>query len=305
MPSPLDRYPHVARMQAVFQTNFPYFRGTIGRQMEAFGEPWLKHFENELTVTFGGDWPRFTDAVTGYGRFSLESMKLQKLFDKTRQYENKSYAEASSEVYQNKDYMFNLYLPGILLSHFLWYHHYQQHIFYLAEFLPRVRSHGGRVFYDVGIGTGFYSKEMLVSDRALRGEGFDLSPFSLEYTSGTLGAFGVRDRYTFNHRNIVTEPVKVPADFILSIEVLEHLEDPQEFLDALCRMLAPGGLGLISAALTAPNADHIYLYNEPEEVIAQIEKAGFKLLAHVHDPAYEPRKPTDSVPRNAAFIVSR
>ena len=297
-------YPHVARVTNVFSTAFPYFKGTIDRQNETFGTAWLEHFEREMTVMFGEDWSRFDNAVTGYGRFALDSMKLQKLFDKTRQYVNKTYAEAASEVYQNRAYMFDLYLPGILLSHFLWRHHYMQHLFYVKEFLPRVRAHGGDLFYDVGVGTGFYSKEMLRATPGMRGQGFDLSPFSLEFTGNTLTSFGLRDRYKLNKRDIIKDPVSPPAPFVVSIEVLEHLEDPQSFLNALSRMLAPGGFGLISAALTAPNADHIYLYNEPGDVIEQIEKAGFKVVDFVHDAAYEPRRPTDSVPRNLAVIVT-
>jgi SAM-dependent methyltransferase len=299
------QFPHVACIQDTLRSHFPYFVGTITRQIDEFGDSWLIHFEKELDVVFGENWQRLTDAVIGYGKFSLESMKLQKLFDKTRCYESKSYAEAALEVYQNKDYMLSLYLPGILLSHFLWSHHYKQHLFYKAQFLPRVRAHNGNLFYDVGIGTGFYSKEMMLAKPGMRGEGFDLSPFSMEYTSSMLAAYGLSARYLLHRHNIVTEPVEHPADFIISIEVLEHLEDPLEFLDGLHRMLAPGGLGLISAALTAPNADHIYLYNEPEEVSDQLRKAGFSIISHIHDAAYEPRKATDSVPRNAAFIVTR
>lgn len=301
----LSAYRHVARVSQVFASAFPYFKSTVDRQRETFGTAWLEHFEQEMTDLFGEDWTRFDNAVTGYGRFALDSMKLQKLFDKKRRYEHKTYAEAASEVYQNRAYMFDLYLPGILLSHFLWRHHYMQHVFYVNEFLPRVRAHGGQVFYDVGVGTGFYSKEMLRATTTMHGEGFDLSPFSLEFTGDVLAAVGLKDRYIFNRRDIVAEPVLPPAPFVISIEVLEHLEDPQSFLDALANMLEPGGFGLISAALTAPNADHIYLYDKPEEVIGQLEKAGFRIASFVHDAAYEPRRPTDSVPRNLAVIVTR
>jgi 2-polyprenyl-3-methyl-5-hydroxy-6-metoxy-1,4-benzoquinol methylase len=296
---------HIAKLEEALDKYFPYFKGTIERQKRIFGDPWLDHFEGELSTIFQSDWPRLLEAVKGYGQFSLDAMKLQKLFDKTHCYENKSYEEAATEVYQNRDYMFRRYLPGIFLSHFLWYHHYKQHLFFKSHFVPLLRAHPGRLFYDIGIGTGFYSKEMILAKNGMRGEGFDLSPFSIEYTTATLAAFGLSDRYFAHRHNIVTEPVERPADFIVCIEVLEHLEDPQEFLNALYRMLAPRGYGLISAALTAPNADHIYLYNEPDEVAEQLGTAGFDILHFEHDPAYEPRKATDSVPRNVVFIVTR
>jgi len=297
-------YPHVSNIYDVFLKNFPYFKETIPRQVDLFGKDWLTHFQNEMEILFGTDNNALVNASIGYGKFCLDSMKLQKLFDKTRQYENKTYEEAADEVYQNRDYMFSLYLPGILLSHFLWSHHYKQHIFFRKKFVPKIIAHGGNVFYDVGVGTGFYSKEMLLVKEDMRGEGFDLSPHSLAYTAETLKKFNLSKNYKPNQRNIILEPIKLAASFITCIEVLEHLEDPQEFLNALSKMLEPGGFGLISAALTAPNADHIYLYEEPNEVADQLKKAGLNVIDFIHDPAYEPRKPTDSVPRNVAFIVT-
>lgn len=303
--APLDAYPHVREVQRVLDERFPYFARIIDRQVQEFGPAWLAFLESDLAKFFQGDLERLGQAVFGYGRFALDGMRLQKLFDKTHRYEFKSYAEASDEVYQNRDYMFSLYLPGIYLSHFLWLHHYKQHVFFEEKFLPLVRNHGGMEFYDVGVGTGFYSKEMLRALPDIRGNGFDLSPYSLEHTAKMVDAFGFLPRYQTNLRNIVSEPIEKPAPFIINIEVLEHLEDPQEFLNALCKMLEPGGYGLISAALTAPNADHIYLYNTAQEVADQLVSAGFKVLDHIEDEAYQPRKPGDTVPRNAAFIVSR
>ncbi len=297
--------PNVLAAMNLFSRRFPYFKSLIPRQFEEFGMAWLNAFELELSKFFPNNLSALESAAEGYGRFSLDGMRLQKLFDKTHCYENKTYAEAAQDVYQNKDYMFSLYLPGILLSHYLWRHHYLQHIFFVEKFLPLVRAHGGKRFYDIGVGTGFYSKEMLVNLPEVVGEGFDLSPYSLEHTVDMLSKWDVADRYHPNLRNVVTDTPAKPASFLVNIEVLEHLEDPQEFLNALFQMLEPGGYGLISAAITAPNADHIYLYNSADEVILQLAAAGFELVDYIEDAAYVPRKPTDTVPRNAAFIVTR
>ncbi len=294
-----------ARLEDVIARRFPYFKETISRQYNEFGEEWQRFFEQTMETLFGDDPACFDKAVEGYGRFSLEQMKLQVKFDKTREYDAKSYDAAAQEVYQNRNYMFETYLPANLLSHFLWRHHYKQHIFFANEFVPLIRQHGGKLFYDVGVGTGFYSKEMLGVSPDMRGVGFDMSAFSLEYALNTVKAFDYGDSYSGQLRDIITDKVEHPASFIVNIEVLEHLEDPQTFLNALNNMLEVGGYGLISAALTAPNADHIYLYNEPREVVDQLTKAGFTVLKQIEDPAYIPRRPTDSVPHNAAFLVSK
>ncbi len=299
-----DGYPSVSAFHDALSRQFPYFAGVMQKQRDTFGAHWLNLFESELQTFFGFATDRIDQAVRGYGKFSLDSMKLQVKFQKTREYDSKTYADAASEVYQNREYMFGLYLPGILLSHYLWRHHFLQHIFFLEKFLPLVSSGEGKVFYDIGVGTGFYSKEMLTRTR-LKGMGFDLSPYSLEHTSLLLKAHGVVDRYQTSLVDIVKTRIQPEADFLTNIEVLEHLEDPQSFIEALARMLKPGGYGLISAAINAPNADHIYLYRDSDEVAKQLLRGGFEIVDSVSDAAYFPRTPNELVPVNTAFIVTR
>jgi 2-polyprenyl-3-methyl-5-hydroxy-6-metoxy-1,4-benzoquinol methylase len=104
-------------------------------------------------------------------------------------------------------------------------------------------------------------------------------------------------------RDVIASPPLRRWPFLVCIEVLEHLEDPVTFLKALRAMMEPSGTGLISAAVTAPNEDHIYLYNSPDEVRCQLKEAGFNVFAEQVDFAYEP-KANEPVPTNAAFIVT-
>lgn len=300
----IDKYSSVSFFYDSLSLQFPYFAGVIQKQIDSFGDHWLQLFENELMTFFSNDRKRIDQAVKGYGKFALDSMKLQVKFQNTKEYENKTYEEAASEVYQNKEYMFGLYLPGILLSHYLWRHHFLQHVFFQEKFLRLVGGGDGKVFYDIGPGTGFYSKEMLTRTN-LVGKGFDLSPHSLEHTLLLLGAHNVANRYEANLRDIIKNPVTSEADYLVNIEVLEHLEDPQAFLNSLSKLLKPGGYGLISAAINAPNADHIYLYRSSGEVASQLAKAGFEIVDSTVDAAYPPRKEGDLVPVNAAFIVTK
>lgn len=301
----LTAFPHVNVVERALRDKAPYLAGVIQKQINEFGTSWLSEFDRELNAFFGNDAPRLANAVRGYIKFALDGMLLQKRFDNAGRYEPKTYDEAAQEVYQNPDYMFNLYLPGIQLSHFLWRHHYLQHIFFVQRFLPLIVGHGGSKFYDVGVGTGFYSKEMLRLVPNLRGEGFDLSEFSLTYARRMVESSGLADRYTCGIRDVTASPAIVPAPFIINVEVLEHLEDPLLFLKALNSLLEPRGYGMITAAVTAPNADHIYLYNSADEVVAQIEEAGFRVVDYREDRAYELTKPSESVPKNAAVIVTK
>ena len=301
----IEDYSEISYLRSCIGEKFPYFTGIFERQYKKFGADWALKFNKELKKFFNSDKTRIRSAAIGYGAFCLDSMKLQVEFNKTHQYKNKTYEEAASEVYQNKDYMFGLYLPGILISHYLWEHHYTQLQYFDAELVPMLEKIDSPLIYDVGPGTGFYTKEYLRNLQSSRVIGFDMSPHSLKHTEMIVDNWGFKDRYESRLGDILIKNPIEQCDLINSIEVLEHLEEPIEFLIGLNKMLKPGGLGFISAAVNAPNADHIYLYRDADEVANQLEQAKFKIIDRTVDPAYEPRNQNDLVPVNAAFIVTK
>jgi 2-polyprenyl-3-methyl-5-hydroxy-6-metoxy-1,4-benzoquinol methylase len=300
-----SEYPLIKSAYEKLNSKTPYLSSVFIKQYNKFGNNWRTLFEKELNILYGNNSQALDLAIDGYIKFCLEGMILQKKFNKTRCYENKTYEEAASEVYQNKDYMFDLYLPGILLSHYLWSHHFAQLVYFYDEFLPLVKEQGGTEFLDVGIGSGFYSKEVLLNVKNSQGNGVDMSPFSIEYTHNTLTSWKLNDRYTSYKRNIITQPLDKKFPLLINIEVLEHLEDPLSFLKSLFNQLEVGGLGFISAAINAPNADHIYLYNNIHEVIEQVKEAGFSIISYQEDMAYEPKSKDELVPINGVLIVTK
>ena len=301
----IENYPHINILKESICSKFPYFMGGFDRQYAKFGDDWASAFNTELEIFFGADEGRIQSAALGYGAFCLDSMKLQVEFNKTLEYRNKTYAEASSEVYQNRDYMFGLYLPGILISHYLWEHHYVQLKFYEKELIPQIEDIDNPLIFDVGVGTGFYTKEYLRRLESSQVVGFDMSPHSLDHTEMMVERWNFSKRYQSRLGDILERDQTDVCDVINSIEVLEHLENPVEFLHGLNKMLRPEGLGFISAAINAPNADHIYLYRNADEVAEQIQTAKFTILSQTVDQAYEPRKSGDIVPTNAAFVVTK
>jgi hypothetical protein len=294
----------VKRFEAVMAEIAPFMLPSFRRQREEFGGPWEERFATTLerfAATTDDDLRR---AVRGYVNFAIDGMRLQKRFERTLRYEPKSYQDASAAVYHNEEYMYGLYLPGILLSHYLWPHHYRQLQFFEQEFLPRFMAAPSPQFCDIGPGTGFYSRQLLTAAPSANGWAFDISRSALEYSRRHVAAFAVDDRWHAERRDVVLNPTSRQWPFLMCIEVLEHLEDPLTFLRALRGMLADGGRGLISAAVTAPNEDHIYLYNSSNDVRDQIIEAGFQVVTSREDRAYQPRA-AEPVPINAAFIVTR
>jgi len=288
--------------RSTFFANASMFKKTFLDVQAEFGDPWSAEFDLHLAKLFGDDPTAHADAVRGYSKFAIDAMRLQKLFNKKLRYEDCTYEEACANVYMNEDYMMKLYLPGILVSHFLWRHHYRQFLYYKENFLPLVSAVGDKRFYDVGTGTGFYTVQIFRHDREFSGCGIDISPHSRRFTGNQIKGWGFERSFTSLNVNIIGAALE-PFGCIQTVEVLEHLSDPQLFLNHLRRLLAPGGYGFITAALTAPNADHIYLYWTPDDVIKQLKAADFKVLDHFEADAYV-GSPGEYVPKVAAFIVS-
>ncbi|MCZ2836533.1 class I SAM-dependent methyltransferase [Modestobacter sp. VKM Ac-2985] len=300
----LDRQAHPALvcMNEALRVRHRFAADIVDRSVALFGTRWADEFESVVGALFPTA-DAVAGAVRGYAAFAMQSMRLQAAFEVEGQYRPKTYDEAASEVYFNEQHMMQEYLPGLLLSHFLWPHHYRQLQFFDSAFVDAMRVAGASSFVEVGIGTGLYSGFLLRRLPDVRGTGFDISPFSKQFTEAHLDALGVGDRYEVELRDVTVEPIDPRADWLVCVEVLEHLEDPVAFLRGLRATMAPGGKAFITAALNAAHADHIHLYRAPDDVLAQLVEAGFTLEQSFVGAAYRPSAPGVPVPLAAAFVV--
>lgn len=297
-----DRTPDLDRLEQAFRSVSPVFRNVVAKSRAELGPQWARILDESVRRLFPGE-AELTAAVQGYSRFAMHVLRLQMRFEKERAYVAKSYAEALAEVYSNEAYMRSEYLPGLLLSHYLWPHHYRQRLFFENVFVAEMRRAGARSFYDVGVGTGFYSRLALVGIPGLQGVGYDISPSSKSFAEWHARSFGVADRFRVELRDVVDNP-PTPTDWLVSVEVLEHLEDPAHFLRGLRAILSEGGKAFVTTALNAPNADHIYLYRNAAEVCAQLDEAGFAVEQYFCALAGTPSCKGAPVAEVAAFVVT-
>lgn len=296
------KFPVLVQMAETLRTNHRFAADIVERSAALFGEQWAIEFERVLRALFPSA-EAITAAVKGYAIFAMHSMRLQAVFERDRQYKAKTHEQASSEVYFNEKHMMQEYLPGLLLSHFLWPHHYRQLQFFDSAFVQTMRVAGATSFMEVGIGTGLYSSLLLRKLPSVRGIGLDISPSSKLFTEAQVTALGVENRYHVELRDVTAVPMEPKTDWLVCVEVLEHLDDPVAFLRGLRRNMAPGACAFITAALNAAHADHIYLYRNADEVLAHLMEAGFTLEQFFVAAAYKPSAPGVPVPQAAAFIV--
>lgn len=295
-------HPGLVRLTEALRSGHRFAADIVDRSAALFGPRWADEFEAVVSALFPTT-EAAAAAAKGYAGFVMQSMRLQAAFEREREYRPKSYDQAASEVYFNEQHMSQEYLPGLLLSHFLWPHHYRQMRFFETAFVDAMRLAGASSFAEVGIGTGLYSGLLLRRLPEVRGTGFDISPSSVRFTEAQLAALGVGGRYRAELRDITAAPPEVPVEWLVCVEVLEHLEDPVGFLRGLRAAMTPGGKAFITAALNAAHDDHIYLYRTGEDVLAHLQAAGFTLEQSFVGAAYRPSGPGVPVPLAAAFVV--
>jgi SAM-dependent methyltransferase len=296
------QFPALHQMAETLRTNHRFAADIVDRGIAIFGETWAVEFEQVVCSLFPSA-ETIAKAVKGYAAFAMHSMRLQAIFERELLYKPKTYEQTSKEVYLNEMYMMQEYLPGLLLSHFLWPHHYRQLQFFDSAFVQAMRVAGATSFIEIGIGTGLYSSQILRKLPSIIGLGFDISPSSKKFTEAQMIALGVASRYHVKLRDITSIPIEPRADWLVCVEVLEHLDDPVTFLRGLRRNMAPGARAFITAAVNAAHADHIYLYRNSNEVLSHLVDAGFTLEQSFVGAAYKPPSPGVPVPEAAAFIV--
>ncbi len=293
----------IDRVTDIFRANHSFSKDIAVRAQKLFGEAWTRSFAETIDVLYG-DNKDLEAAIKGYAAFAMDSMRRQKKFEVSGQYEVKSYAQAAKDVYFNEKHMLEQYLPGLLLSHYLWPHQYRQLQFFKECFVSVMKQSKASHFAEVGIGTGLYSRVAFQETPGVSGMGFDISAHSKTFTENHLRAFGLADRYQIRLQDVLKNTPEERFQWLVCVEVLEHLEDPLEFLRRLRVILSPGGKAFITAALNAADEDHIYLYENSAQVLEQLSEAGFIVEQSFYETAYLPASPGLPVPALAAFVVT-
>ena len=210
--------------------------------------------------------------VDCYFKMIADVRNETKHFVRTGEYTSKSFDEVNERVYNNPEIM-EYYMNALLLSQFLWGHHYTI-LKYFTNTLSKYRDNVGH-YLEMGGGHGLYVSEAI---RLLKpGTKFDLidiSPTSIDASRTLIDNSNVN--YTLS--DIFKIEAEKKYNFITMGEVMEHVEDPVSLLKKLGELLTDDGHLFITTPTNAPAIDHIYLFKNADDIRAVIEQAGFKVV---------------------------
>ncbi|MFM5574933.1 methyltransferase domain-containing protein [Aeromonas veronii] len=125
---------------------------------------------------------------------------------------------------------------------------------------------------DVACGLGYGSHILYQNSRAKKVVGVDLSDFGISYARAHYGMTGEVEFYVGDAQRLDEIPDN-SIDFITAFETIEHVPEPELYLNALKRVLKPSGRIMLCAPNNwadetgkDPNPHHLHVYTWPRLV---------------------------------------
>ena len=212
-------------------------------------------------------------------RFLCETIVLPEelYFRRHGRYRLSTLEEAAREVYANGPFM-ERYMNGLLLSGVMWSNHAQALDQYLHEYLPSLAP--GADHLEIGPGHGLLL--YLAASRPEIGSvtAWDVSPTSIANTRAALETLGVGRPVDLVLKNLFdTADGEAPRlyDSIVLSEVLEHLEQPVQALEAIKGWLKPGGRVWVNVPANSPAPDHLFLVDSVDHACELVKAAGLEV----------------------------
>ncbi|MCI8378543.1 MAG: class I SAM-dependent methyltransferase [Lachnospiraceae bacterium] len=231
----------------------------------------------------------FLERGSTYETMAEGYLKFCEYFTEERFYflENGTYRyhtyEEASVLYNDEEYM-NNYMTGLAFAIYLWGIQRDGMRFFRKKCEEDIHS-GGR-YLEVGPGHGEY----LVT--AVENMGFDhylavdISQTAAKLTHSFV-EFALRDRQNLldkvdvEHKDFFDFTTEEKFDAIVISEVLEHVENPKDFLVQVRKLSKKDTFIYLSTAINSPYPDHLYLFHNKEEVYEMFKETGLKVVDEV------------------------
>ncbi|XPV75732.1 MAG: class I SAM-dependent methyltransferase [Desulfovibrio sp.] len=209
-----------------------------------------------------------------YNTIVQDTVKEQFFFMRNKRYRYSTFEEVAQDVYFNEQYM-TKYMLGLAITTFIWKNHRAISTFF-RESLPKGKS---GTYLEVGPGHGWNFMQAMQQGSFDKYIGVDISPTSLSLTNKILSneMFRTEKSYELHEKDFLSWDVNQKPDAFVMGEVLEHVEQPEVFLQKVSEISKSDTHIFITTCINAPAIDHIYLYRTPEELEKQFEHAGLKI----------------------------
>jgi ubiquinone/menaquinone biosynthesis C-methylase UbiE len=133
---------------------------------------------------------------------------------------------------------------------------------------------------DLGCGSGAMLCEVLRVRPTWTGYGLDISETAVSYARRLAAHKKVDARAQFQTGCLMNLPFGSRSlDIVIASEVVEHLPNPERVFEELSRVLAPGGLLLVTVPAESHTPAHMHTLNGEADLCRLIEHAGLSVAS--------------------------
>lgn len=209
--------------------------------------------------------------------FGLEcyNKKLLDIFEeylflvRNGRYKYSSFAEVEERVYGNPGIM-EYHTIGLMFLEIINYENYLKLEFF-RKALVRYKN-TVRTYFEIGGGHGMYT----AGAHRILGESAEYFFLDISATSLNIAKQFLSDlQVNFIQNDILLYETNKRFDFITLGSVLEHVEEPPRLLGKIRELLSEKGMFCITVPINDPAIDHIYLFNDVDEIKSMIDSTGF------------------------------
>lgn len=241
-----------------------------------------------------------------YNTITTDTLREQIYFQRHGRYRCSKFSEVADAVYFNPEYM-QSYMLGLALTAYLWPNHLELSRFF-EKSLPKLNTGN---YLEVGPGHGLYLSKAIELSNFRSFHAIDISETSISLSRKILdyqfsGRQGNWELYVADFL-AGTLPL-TQYDAIVMGEVLEHVEQPGEFLRRIRELSHDETFIFVTTAINAPAIDHIYLFESVEHVIELAELHGLRckdFLATPYPGCAMDETVARKLPINIALVLSK
>lgn len=207
--------------------------------------------------------------ISIYDKYYQNYLELQNSFTVTGKYKYSTYKELSKnlETDFHKNYIY------VLLISFMTTSYRYDLMNFITDLIAKNLKNGNEDGLEIGFGSGI---DLLFREKYFKKyEIFDINQYSkiifeLLFKNNNVYSFS-NTFYTFSDTEKFT--------FVQFIELLEHLENPSEYINSAYKVLKHGGSFVFTAAVNMANIDHIYHFHNVDSVRKMIDERKWEIMA--------------------------
>lgn len=246
-------------------------------------ESFIKEYTEEEVYDFGsliefyiGQGYTINEVAEAYLFFVRDIKEERMFFIKQGRYRFSNTKEVHDLLYDNSEYM-EKYMLGLAVSVYMMGSHRK----YMKWYQEKIKClGGGGCWLEVGPGHGEYLLKAINLTNYRLYYGIDISKTSIDICRKMM-ASKLKKEELKNVRlkqKDFFELEEAIYDGIVIGEVLEHVEDPERFLDKVYRITDGSSFIYITTAVNCPQKDHIHQFSTIGEVESLYYRSGFDIV---------------------------